>query len=101
MDTGYTYGSPTGERGSIYLPPAFTPPDEITVVREDGATETWARVSDRELDCGEVYGVKGRCSSYECHRARLGFCQCGRHRSLGAPADDDRPPIALKRVTAR
>lgn len=97
MDTGYTYGLPAGDRLSVYVPPGFEPPESVTVTRT-GAPVNFVRISDRELDCGTVPGVDKRCTSFECHRQRLGYCMCGRHRGLHDPADDPRPSIGLRRA---
>lgn len=99
MDTGYTYGDPEGARCALYIAPDLTPPDHITVTRDDGRAVIYTRISDLELDCGETAGVGGACRSFECHRARLGYCQCGRHRSLSDSPNDTRPPIRLRRMS--
>jgi len=97
MDIGYTYGSPEGERIAVYMPPEFSPPDVVAATRS-GASVEFVRISDRELDCGKVPGVEKACTSFECHRQKLGYCMCGRHRSIHDPADDGRPAIRIRRV---
>lgn len=99
MDVGYTFGSPHGQRASIYLPPPLEPPIELTATMPDGSTVTFVRVSDRELDCGSTLDVPGKCTSEACHRLQLGVCQCGRHRSVFDPPTDPRPSIGLRRLT--
>jgi hypothetical protein len=90
MDRGFTYGSPTGIRASLYLAPEFDAPDEITVTR-NGEPVRFLRVSDHSLECrkvdsritaqGEVAPVPGECRNPDCHRMMLGACQCGRHQA--------------------
>lgn len=80
MDIGYTYGESTGVRIALYAPPAFQVPEQVVLGdRETGDAVTFYRLSDRDLTCGVVHGVKGKCMSFECHRRELGKCQCGRH----------------------
>lgn len=101
MDVGYTFGSPDGQRASIYLPPPLEPPIELVATAPDGSTVTFARISDRELDCGSVAGIPGDCKSEDCHRLKLGVCRCGRHRNVFDPPTDPRPTIRLRRVTSK
>ena len=106
MDIGYTYGSPDFDRLSVYVPPDYEPPESFTVTR-DGTPVRFVRLSDRELECGATPGVKGSCTSFDCHRMVIGECICKRHRSVHSPdpdpADPDadmRPKVRLKRAVS-
>lgn len=80
MDTAYTYGESTGAQVALYVPPAFQVPEQLVLGdRATGDAVTFYRLSDRDLACDPVHGVKGKCASFECHRRELGKCQCGRH----------------------
>jgi len=78
MDQGHTYGTANGLRANIYCPPEFEVPNELTLTR-DGAHVVLSLLSVASLECRDVIGVKGHCGSFDCHRAELGNCQCGRH----------------------
>jgi hypothetical protein len=78
MDEGYTYGSPDGDRIALYVPIGYDPPLSIAIT--DGAGPVvFDLISERSLTCDNPIGAKGGCGSFECHRAVLGQCQCGRH----------------------
>lgn len=97
VDNGYTYGAADGTRASIYTPKEFTPPTRFTLPRGQQQVE-FVRISDIDLRCGTVPGVKGACNSHECHRAHLGECQCGRHKGAHAKPGDERLPVYLRSV---
>jgi hypothetical protein len=80
MDTGYTYSESSGATIALYVPPEFLVPERIVLGdKETRDAVTFYRLSDRDLTCDPVPGVKGKCGSFECHRRELGKCQCGRH----------------------
>ncbi len=80
MHTGYTYGDGTGATVALYAPPTLLVPEQLVLGdRETREGVTFYRLSDRDLTCDPVAGVKGKCGSFECHRRELGKCQCGRH----------------------
>jgi hypothetical protein len=83
MDVGHTYASAEGVRLCLYVVAEVAPPETLELER-DGKPITFDRVSEGSLHCGHVLGIKGNCTSYECHRAELGKCQCGRHE-FGVP----------------
>lgn len=75
MDVGYTYGTAAGARASIYAPPEFLVPEQL--VLGDAQTRQgvkFHRLSDRALWC--------ECGRFECHRAELGKCGCGKHEHV-------------------
>jgi len=78
MDQGHTYSSKGLVQANVYAPEGFTPPPTFTL-DWDGKPITFFRLSDETLTCGTVYGIKGACTNFECHRRELGECQCGRH----------------------
>ena len=79
MQTGYTYVAADGSSASIYAPPTLDVPDTVTLRTSIGDLKVFERSSYRELTCGAVPGVTGKCGSYECHRKQVNACQCGRH----------------------
>lgn len=78
MDEGHTFGSPAGDRISLYAPPAYKPPTRITLETDKGPVP-FDLILERSLTCEKAFGITGECGSYECHRQVLGQCQCGRH----------------------
>jgi hypothetical protein len=90
MDERFTYSSRDRVHLMVYVAPGYEPPDTLTLTR-DGAPVEFLRLSDRSLECGRVatrinaqgeeVPVPGECTAYDCHRAVLGECQCGRHPS--------------------
>lgn len=78
MDTGHTYASNGLSQIAIYAPDGFTAPPKLTL-EWDGEPVVFFLLADAALSCGQVHGVTGKCSSYECHRTELGKCVCGRH----------------------
>ncbi|TDW30996.1 hypothetical protein [Cryobacterium psychrophilum] len=72
MDTGYTFSTQKGVRLMLYVLDGVEPPREV-VCTVNGEAVTFFRVSDRSLECDP------KCTSRDCHRARLGDCLCGRH----------------------
>lgn len=91
MDTHYTYASLRGGLiAHIYAPPELDAPEtlELPSAHPGRKPVTFIRVSDRPLVCGAVYGVKGSCTSAECHRRELGKCQCGRHQTVAITPND-------------
>ena len=88
MQERYTYSTQRRQALMLYVDPGFTPPDSITLENDDGLPVDFIRISDLSLECDEIrpqldtkgkpYGG-GPCRSYDCHRAQLGKCQCGRH----------------------
>ncbi len=85
MQTGYTYAVKRSDgrtiQASIYADPEFEPADSLELTM-NGRPVVFLRLSDRPLSCGrgpgDKPGSKG-CTSFECHRAELGKCACGRH----------------------
>lgn len=89
MDKPHTYGTRDGLRIMLYALPGIIPPAEIVVTYTEGGHETvFTRLADSTLVCHSVAGVKGACESFECHRAELGKCQCGRHEGRVAFAPE-------------
>lgn len=87
MDTRATYGSARlGLLIQLFFPPELDPPETITMRPAATATDVdFVRLADNSLHCYPVPGVKGECGSYECHRAKLGDCKCGRHEPAPRP----------------
>ena len=63
----------------VYAPPGLTPPASMPLTTDDGKTINVLRLSDLSLECGQVAGIDGKCTSPDCHRSVLHECQCGRH----------------------
>lgn len=88
MDTAFTYSTADRVRMTIYVAPGYEPPATI-LLEHDGQPVEFMRLSDMSLVCervafridaqGNEVPVPGDCNSFDCHRAVLGQCQCGRH----------------------
>jgi hypothetical protein len=96
MDAGFSYGTSNGLHASIYCPPEYEAPDEITLTI-DGEPVVLVRLSDRSLECRDVAGVAGHCVSHDCHRRVLGECQCGRH---GRDIDGNKVRVPFSRAVS-
>ena len=79
MDHGHTFSTPYGDRVMLYAPPEFTPPERL-VLSFGGEAVTFSRLDPAVLLCDDVPGIKGHCTSPDCHRSPLGVCKCGRHK---------------------
>jgi len=98
MDTHYTYGSLRGGLiAHVYAPPGLDVPETLELTAGSKPV-TFIRISDRPLVCGPVYGIKGSCTSAECHRLVLGECQCGRHQTVPITPNDAAALAAAQRA---
>jgi hypothetical protein len=80
VDVGFSYVGPLPDRqhAAIYAPPGWEAPPSLILRSPQGKMVTFARLSDRTLECVNPEHP-GRCDSYDCHRTVPGQCQCGRH----------------------
>lgn len=80
MDTRHTYGlRGSDETVSIYAPPGLKPPAHLIFEDKRVYTSEFVLLDRRSLTCGPGNGCKRGCGDSDCHRSRLGVCQCGRH----------------------